>query len=174
MKKYRTIYADPPWKMTGGGFVSHGYDRGANQHYKLMSLKEIIDMKEYIDSISQPNCHLYLWITNNLIQDGFKVMAAWEFKYITMITWIKNRIGMGQYFRGVTEHCLFGTKGFLPYKSIEGKRQQGRTGFYAKRKEHSQKPKEMRAMIEVVSYEPRIELFAREKHKDWDSWGDEV
>jgi N6-adenosine-specific RNA methylase IME4 len=29
-------------------------------------------------------------------------------------------------------------------------------------------------MIEVVSYPPYIELFAREKHSGWDVWGNEV
>nr|DAW25642.1 MAG TPA: N6 adenosine methyltransferase subunit [Caudoviricetes sp.] len=29
-------------------------------------------------------------------------------------------------------------------------------------------------MIEKVSYAPRIELFAREKHEGWDVWGNEV
>ena len=29
-------------------------------------------------------------------------------------------------------------------------------------------------MIEIVSYAPRIELFAREKVQGWDVWGNEV
>ena len=32
----------------------------------------------------------------------------------------------------------------------------------------------MRQMIEKVSYEPRIELFAREETDGWDCWGNEV
>ncbi len=35
-------------------------------------------------------------------------------------------------------------------------------------------PEKMHRMIEKVSYGPRIELFAREKHKGWDVWGNEV
>ena len=57
---------------------------------------------------------------------------------------------------------------------IDGKRQQGVTGFYAPKGIHSAKPEEMRKMIEKVSYAPRIELFAREKHEGWDVWGDEI
>ena len=100
-------------------------------------------------------------------------MEAWGFEYKTCITWMKDRIGLGQYFRGMTEHCLFGVKGNLPYKVIDDKRQQGQTGFFAPKKEHSVKPYEMRKMIEIVSYPPRIELFAREKFDEWDSWGNE-
>lgn len=29
-------------------------------------------------------------------------------------------------------------------------------------------------MIELVSYEPRIELFAREAHPGWTVWGNEA
>ena len=57
---------------------------------------------------------------------------------------------------------------------IDGKRQQGVTGFYESKTIHSRKPEEMRKMIEKVSYEPRIELFARETFAGWDCWGNEI
>lgn len=85
-----------------------------------------------------------------------------------------NNAGLGQYFRGITEHCLFGVKGNLPYKVLDGKRQQGTTLIVAPRQEHSRKPDEMRAMIEKVSYPSYIELFARREYKNWDSWGNEI
>ena len=86
--------------------------------------------------------HLYLWATNNHMEDAFEVMQAWGFEYVTMITWTKDRMGLGQYYRGITEHCLFGvTKKRLPYKTDEsGKRLQGLTGFYAPKSIHSRKP----------------------------------
>lgn len=62
----------------------------------------------------------------------------------------------------------------LPYKTIDGKRQQGITGFYAPKEEHSKKPVIMRQMIEKVSYMPAIELFARQNVDGWDCWGNEV
>ena len=170
MKKYKVIYADPPWNESGGGKIK----RGADAHYDLMKTKDIIQLP--VHDLADENCHLYLWVTNNHLIDGLKVMQAWGFKYKTMITWTKDRFGLGQYFRGITEHCLFGVKGTLPYKvdPNTGKRQQGVTGFFAKRTVHSRKPQEMRDMIEKVSYSPRIELFAREQHYGWDVWGDEV
>ena len=92
----------------------------------------------------------------------------------TVITWGKDKFGLGQYFRGQTEHCLFGVRGALPYKVLNGKRAQGRTLILSPRHEHSQKPEEMRLMIEKVSYEPYIELFARKQIAGWDTWGNEV
>jgi N6-adenosine-specific RNA methylase IME4 len=105
-------------------------------------------------------------------------MKEWGFAYKTIITWIKDRMGLGQYFRGITEHCLFGVKGNLPYKTINGKRQQGTTRIVANVGEHSRKPELMREMIEKVSYQPYIELFARNdglfKPENWDAWGNEA
>lgn len=73
-----------------------------------MKVKDIITMTDMIENISDVNCHLYLWVTNSHIQDGLNIMKAWGFKYRTMITWKKDRFGIGQYFRGQTEQCLFG------------------------------------------------------------------
>ena len=168
--KFSTILADPPWNERGGGKIK----RGADKHYPLMKTKDIIAMKDYVKSISEDNCHLYLWVTNNFLQDGLKVMDAWGFRYVTMITWQKDRIGLGQYFRGNTESCLFGVKGKLPYKTIDGKRQQGVTGFNAPRTKHSKKPEEMRSMIECVSYAPYVELFARDEFEGWAVVGNQV
>ena len=140
--KYHTIYADPPWIERGGGKIK----RGADRHYPLMSTKDIMALD--VPSIAADDCHLYLWVTNNFLPDGLKVMDAWGFRYVTTITWMKDRMGLGQYFRGLTEHCLFGVRGKLPYKVIDGKRQQGKTGFFEKKREHSRKPVQMREMIE--------------------------
>lgn len=47
-------------------------------------------------------------------------------------------------------------------------------GFYEPKTVHSRKPDKMREMIERVSYEPRLELFARMQVHGWDCWGNEV
>ena len=170
MTKYKTIYADPAWSEMGGGKIK----RGADKHYKTMKTKDIINMKDIVECVSENNAHLYLWVTNNFLKDGLKVMEEWGFRYVTMITWGKDRFGLGQYFRGQTEHCLFGIKGKLPYKIKDGKRQQGTTLINAKRQEHSKKPEEMYDYIERVSYGNYLELFARNKREGWDSWGNET
>lgn len=168
--RYKTIYADPPWPERGGGKIK----RGADRHYPLMTVEQIKALP--VQRLASPDgCHLYLWTTNNYLPEAFEVIKAWGFEYVTAITWAKDKIGLGQYFRGLTEHCLFATTAKrLPYKSIEGKRQQGVTGFFAAKTEHSAKPCEMRQMIERVSYAPRVELFARQQHPGWDCWGNET
>lgn len=178
--RYKTIYADPPWMESGGGKIK----RGADRHYPLMKTKDIISLP--VKSICEENAHLYLWVTNNFLKDGLEVMESWGFTYKTKITWVKGKrfsdgsfklenAGLGQYFRGLDEVCLFGVKGNLPYKIGEsGKRQQGQTVIIAPRKEHSTKPEEMREVIEKVSYPSFIELFARKKEENWDRWGNEA
>ena len=168
--KYKTIYADPPWPEQGGGKIK----RGADRHYPLMPVKEIMELP--VGELADPEgCHLYLWATNNYLPAAFECIKAWGFEYITTITWMKDKVGLGQYYRGLTEHCLFATtKKRLPYKMDGNKRCQGMTGFCEPKTIHSRKPVKMREMIEVVSYAPRIELFARELYDGWDVWGNEV
>lgn len=171
MVKYKTIYMDPPWYEVGGGKIK----RGADKHYSVMKTPDIIKyLQETLKNKVNDNAHLYIWVTNNFMQDGFKVIEALGFRYITCITWMKNQQGLGQYYRGITEHCLFAVKGMVPYKIIDGKRQQGLTGFYESKTIHSRKPVKMRQMIETVSISPYLELFAREQHKNWDVIGNEI
>jgi N6-adenosine-specific RNA methylase IME4 len=174
-QKYKTLYIDPPWPERGGGKIK----RGADRHYRLMSLEEIAALP--VRELADPEgCHLYLWVTNNYLKVGLDLINRWGFEYVTTITWLKDRIGLGQYYRGVTEHCLFAvTKKRLPYKyelqlTGERKRCQGVTGFYEPKTIHSRKPVVMREMIERVSYGPRLELFAREAFPGWDCWGNEA
>ena len=187
--KYKTILSDPPWAESGGGKIK----RGADRHYELMKTKDIIAMKDFVSSLTDTSgCHLYLWVTNNFLEDGLEVMKQWGFRYITKITWVKGEVvngllpdmnglfklqkfGLGQYFRGITEDCLFGSIGNHEYKiTQEGKRAQGKTLIIEPRKEHSRKPETMRQMAELVSYPPRIELFARQETDGWYTWGNEA
>lgn len=178
-KKYHTIYADPPWMEAGAGQIK----RGANRHYPLLKTEDIAKLR--IQGITAENCHLYLWVTNNFLQDGLHVMKCWGFRYVTKITWIKGIVqpentmklqhpGLGQYFRGQDEVCLFGVKGNLPYKQIENRRKQGTTVIVAPRGRHSQKPAALYELIERVSFPPYIELFSRKRRKNWDIWGNEL
>ena len=149
-KKYKTIYADPPWNEQGSGKIK----RGADKHYS---------------NIADKNCWLFLWVTNNFLKDGLEVMEAWGFRYVTNFVWCKERFGLGYYFRGQHELCLFGVKGTL--KPIK---RNVRSVLWAEKGKHSKKPVEARHLIEKMTYEPRIELFAREQIKGWDVWGNEA
>lgn len=174
---YACIYADPPWLERGSGQIK----RGADRHYPLMKTRDIAALP--VGSWAASDAHLYCWVTNNFLRDGLDVVAMWGFRYVTMVSWFKDRIGIGQYYRGRTEHCLFAVRGRLPYRTKpDGLRAQGATGFEepdlqdfsVARGEHSVKPEHMRRQIEIVSAGPYLELFARRPVVGWDVWGDEA
>lgn len=169
MTKYATIVADPPWALTLGGNrkrIKGGMGAEALA-YQTMTTDEICALQ--VGALAMPDCHLWLWTTNQHLEDGFKVMRAWGFKYLAPIHWIKPS-GQGNWFVhrtqtilfGYREKCVFPLKRYLPnlFQSSDPKR-------------HSQKPLESIGYIESVSPPPRLELFARDNRLGWDSWGNE-
>jgi len=159
--KYKTILADPPWKY------GKGWGWGAGEYYNLMKLQDIKNMR--VNEMCEDNAHLYLWCPNGLLQEGLDVMKSWGFNFKTVITWVKHRSIFGYYFKGQSEQLLFGVKGKLPPQD----RCQV-TIINGKIREHSRKPDEQYEIIEKVSPNPRLELFARNKRKGWDVQGNEV
>ena len=122
-----------------------------------------------INNLADNNAHLYLWCPNGMLPKGLEVMESWGFIFKTIITWVKHRSIFGYYFKGQSEQLLFGVKGKLPPQD----RKQV-TIINGKVRNHSKKPDEQYPIIELVSPAPRIELFARQKVKGWDAWGNEV
>lgn len=176
MKLYHTIYADPPWKLTGGKNGKGGWSKTASPdvHYPLMKTDDIAALD--VPSLCEEDAHLWLWVPNGMLEDGLWVMANWDFKYKNHVAWMKmGPPGLGQYIRNTHELCLFGVKGHLPYARTEtGRRKQIKSSFAFPKGRHSAKPPPMRDMIRVVSPGPYIELFARERAEGWDAWGLEV
>lgn len=163
MKRYKTILADPPWQYKDKASPKHG-----RCPYPTMPLKEIINLK--VKEIAEEQSHLYLWVTNSFMEDGFKVLRAWGFEPKTIITWFKpNYLGLGHYWRNNTEHCLFGVRGGC--KTI---RKDIWNAIVAPKRNHSAKPIEFYGLVEEMSEAPRIELFCRSKRIGWDSWGNEI
>lgn len=158
---------DPPWHEHGGGKIK----RGADRHYELLKMDEIIDV---ISNCAYWNphpdgCHLFLWVTNNFLEDGLLVMRELGFRYVTNRCWAKDRIGLGYYFRGQHELCLFGVMGKLPplVRNISSLIVEPKTI-------HSRKPQSFFDDLERGTHEPRLEMFAREKRDGWIQWGLEI
>lgn len=106
-KEYSTILIDYPWPENGGGKCK----RGANRHYNTRSVRDAPRIILH-SGVFNPtdNAHLYFWVTNNFIPEGLWVIRQIGFRYVTCITWPKPRAGLGQYFRGKTEHCFYAEK----------------------------------------------------------------
>ena len=185
MKKYQIIYADPAWQY------KESWGNGQTG-YKTMSTDDICKLP--IKNITDDKAHLYLWVTNPFLADGLRVCKEWGFEYKTLLTWHKlyssgkPEMGMGYYFRGCTEHIIFGVKGGMKCltKTERNCTEYPDDNFIAEinPKQHSRKPDLFRQKI-VTDWSgdlPRIELFARsqkdlfdkEIFKGWDVWGNEV
>jgi len=167
LKKYQVIYADPPWKYnnkrTGGSMNS-----GAESKYQTMDIEDIIQMP--ISLIADKDAVLFLWATTPLLPDALRVLSGWGFEYKTAIYWRKiMSLGMGFWFRGQVELCLLGVKG-----KIKPFRLQKPNFIQTKALRHSEKPEEMRQLIELTGLQPRLELFARRKVDGWDAFGNEI
>lgn len=159
---FRTIVADPPWDY--GNKATRGSTR---KHYSTMGLDDICALD--VAARTAEDAHLYLWVTNGFLREGFTVLDAWGFTYKTCITWAKTQIGLGNYFRGATEHVLFGVRGGLRTND-----KNLRNWFEAPRGKHSAKPDLFYDLVERASDGPYLEMFARRSRLgDWHYWGNE-
>jgi N6-adenosine-specific RNA methylase IME4/ParB-like chromosome segregation protein Spo0J len=167
VKKYRVVYADPPWSY--GDPRSGQGTTGATDHYPTMPLKDICALP--IKNIVEENSVLFLWVTSPLLEDCFEVIRAWGFKYKASFVWDKLRHNMGHYNSVRHEFLLVCTHGgckpdiatLVP--SVQG----------IERTEHSKKPEEFRGIIDTLyPAGNRIELFSRQHREKWDAWGFEA
>lgn len=162
--RYATIVIDPPWDW---GDEGDGDQLGrARPDYGTMSIDELSRLD--VPTLADVDCHLYLWITNRSLPKGFRLLEAWGFRYVTALTWVKPHFGMGNYFRGQTEHVLFAVRGSQPLK-----RRDAGTVFHAARGSagHSSKPPEFLELVESCSPGPYLEMFARSRRDGWVTWG---
>lgn len=169
-KKYSIIYADPPWEYFAGGL------KNQSRHYKNMSIDEITLLP--IEDLANDDCILFLWVTFPMLKECFKVIEAWGFEYSTCgFVWVKQTkntdkpfFGLGNWTRSNAELCLIATKGSI--KRMDASISQV---IMTPIQEHSKKPDIIRdKIVQLVGDLPRIELFARNKSKDWDVWGNET
>ncbi len=175
-KKYKTIYADPPWQFANRTGKMAPEHKRLNR-YSTMKLEDI--MRLPVSDVADEKSHLYLWVPNALLPEGLEVMKAWGFEYKTNLIWEKTRKdgmpdgrGVGFYFRNVTEILLFGIKG-SNNRTLQPGRSQVNL-LRSMKREHSRKPDEFISLIEKCSPGPYLELFARGNRENWDMWGNQA
>jgi N6-adenosine-specific RNA methylase IME4 len=164
-KKYRIIYADPPWKY--GNSMPLGTTE-PQDYYLLMDTDDICAMP--IKDITEKDAVLFLWSTSPHLPEALEVAKAWGFTYKTTFIWDKIKHNMGHYNSVRHEILLVCTKGACTpdvkrlFDSVVSE----------ERTEHSKKPNVFREIIETIyTYGNKIELFARETPKGWDVFGNQ-
>jgi len=172
----RVIVSDPPWPF---GDKLPGPKRGAEKHYKCMTISEIIHMP-------LPPIHeqavLFLWRVSSMVEEAYQIVRAWDFVPKSEIVWNKtdetgekDSMGMGRIVRGSHETCIIATHG----KLIKPASMSERTSFRAPRTAHSEKPEAFYRIVERLYPlelwpEAHVELFARRRRRGWISFGDEL
>jgi len=178
---YGVIYADPPWKFKV--YSNKGLGRSAEAWYDCLDLDEIKSLP--VESWAGENCVLLMWVTDPFLKLGFDVIDAWGFTYKTIgFYWAKTTtgcgsiridnnenwpIGTGYWTRANPEQCLLATRGSPKRLNADVRKL-----IISPRREHSRKPDEIYDYIERLCTGPYLELFARNPHPGWDSWGNEV
>jgi len=171
-KKYKIIYADPPWQYTDKS-LNRG---GAERHYSTASTEDI--KKIDVASVTDKDCILFMWVTFPQMKRAMDLIEAWGFEYKTIgFNWVKrNKIadswfwGMGSWTRSNSEVCLIGVKGkpLRESRSIH-------SVLDDRVMKHSKKPTRVRDLIvELCGDVPRLEMFARESAEGWDVFGNEA
>jgi N6-adenosine-specific RNA methylase IME4 len=160
--RYHIIVIDPPWAYKNrANDVTH---RAANP-YPSMTIKEL----ELLELPHENDCILWLWTTNAFMVEAHHLAVHWGFEVKTILTWAKNRMGLGDWLRGQTEHCLMCIKG-KPIVNLTNQT----TIINGPLREHSRKPDSFYNLVEELCIGHKIEFFAREQRKGWDVYGNET
>lgn len=161
---YRVIVMDPPWRYDARAEdASH---RGRNQ-YPDMSQAELLRLP--VATLAEPDAILWLWTTNAFMRDALDLVSAWGFTEKTILTWDKVNLGLGDWLRNITEHCILAVRG-RPLVTLTNQT----TLITEKRREHSRKPEAFYALVEALCPGSKLEMFSREPREGWAAWGAET
>lgn len=161
---YATVIIDPPWPMEK---IERDVrpNQAAPLDYRPMTADELRDLA----IPAAPDAHLYLWTTHRFLPLALELTEAWGFRYQCLLTWVKN-VGFTPFsWMYSTELVLFARRGSLDLL-VNGRR----LDFAAKVREHSRKPEEFYELVGQVSPGPRLDMFAREQHDGFTTWGNET
>lgn len=154
---FQVVVADPPWQ----------YDTGSSLPYPTMPLDDIKAVP--VREIADENAILWLWTTNAHLPVAFDVVTAWGFEYKALLTWVKDRMGTGEWLRGQTEHCMLAARGKPVFLH-----ENHSTVLEAARREHSRKPEEFYTIVEATCPGSKVELFARQPRDGWQAFGNDI
>lgn len=159
---FNVINIDPPWPY-GTKYDSAG--RRAANPYPEMTLEEIAA----INLPAAPDCVLWLWTTHKFMRHSFDLLDNWGFKDKAILTWVKDRMGLGEWLRSQSEFCIMAVKG-KPKVNLTNQT----TVIYGPLREHSRKPDEFYAMVDELCIGRKIDWFSRERREGWEQFGNDT
>ena len=160
-KSYSCIVIDPPW---GYGTEYDPNGRRAANPYPEMTLEQIKDIKLPATN----DCVLWLWTTHKFMRHSFDIIDTWGFRDVSILTWKKDRIGLGSWLRSQSEFCIMCVKG-SPVVNLSNQS----TVIEGKLREHSRKPDAFYSMVDSLCVGTKLDYFSREQRNGWDTFGND-
>ena len=136
--------------------------------YPTLKLSELTKLP--VANIANNDSLLFMWTTNPHLENAIKLCNGWGFEYKTIaFIWNKMIHNPGKYTLSNCELSLVFKRGKIPQPRGARNIQQL---ISVPRQAHSVKPIEILNNITAMfPTQKKIELFARQKNKGWDSWG---
>jgi len=159
---FQVIVIDPPWPY---GRTYDPYSSRVASPYEEQSIEQLW----YLDVPAADDCALWLWTTNTFLHDAYHILAAWVFEPKTILTWYKERTGVGHWLRGDTEHCILAIKGKPTITHV------AQSSFLsAKAGEHSAKPDAFYTLVESLCPGNKLDMYSRKQRDGWESHGNQL
>jgi len=163
---YSVILADPPWRYEH----SETESRDIENHYPTMTPADLHALD--VGALCTKDAVLFLWVTSPKVEEAIDLLRAWGFSYRTCAVWVKDKIGMGYYFRQQHELLFVAARGSPPTPDPADRVS---SVISAARRDHSVKPDAVHEIIErAYPGLSKVELFQRRARPGWDGWGKEA
>lgn len=176
--EYRCLVVDPPWRQGKTGKRSVRPNQGVALDYPTMPLTEIKALP--VPEWAAQESFLWLWATNSkdrttgspVVKMAFELLEHWGYTFHTMLTWDK-KTGPCPFspYQVVSEHVLFAWRGAARFERAHLGRM--KTVFAESPRGHSIKPQTLYEHIRLAFPGPRLDVFARQKRRGFDGWGNE-
>jgi len=163
---FNVIVVDPPWPYRDGIDQPEYDPRGhrASSPYPEMELDDIARLK----LPAADDCVLWLWTTHRFMRWAFPILDDWKFHDHAIVTWVKDRMGLGRWLRSQSEFCIMATRG-RPLITLTNQT----TVIEGPMREHSRKPDEFYAMVDSLCHGRKLDMFSRESRIGWEQYGSE-
>ena len=152
---FHVISIDPPWPY-GTEYDPHG--RRAANPYPEMSLEDIAGL----EIPAADDCVLWLWTTHKFMRHSFSLLDKWGFRDVAILTWVKDRMGLGAWLRSQTEYCIMAVRGSPPVQLSNQT-----TVIHGPLRDHSRKPDAFYDLVNGLCVGAKLDYFSREKREGW-------
>lgn len=162
---FDVLVIDPPWPME-----KIERDERPNQSefdYPTMTEDEL-------SALTLPkadDCHVWLWTTQRFLPMAFRLLDAWNLRYVCTFVWHKpggfQPIGLPQYNCEFALYARHGSPLLLDTTQLP-------TCFDAPRGGHSEKPNEFYETVRRVTAGRRLDMFNRRAIDGFATWGKEA